>query len=78
MDTAPLIHIGGWPGAGKRTIGRIVADYSGGRLIDNHLMLDAAGAIYDRGVPGWSVLREEVREAVFAHAQACPRRWRLC
>ncbi|WP_300055645.1 hypothetical protein [uncultured Roseobacter sp.] len=50
----------------------IVADHLGGRLIDNHLMLDAAGAIYDRGTSGWSVLREEVREVVFAHARRLP------
>ncbi|MDW3222230.1 MAG: hypothetical protein R8G34_04980 [Paracoccaceae bacterium] len=72
MATAPVIHIGGWPGAGKRTIGRIVADHLGGRLIDNHIMLDAACAIYERGTSGWSVLREEVREVVLDHAKDLP------
>ncbi|MEO1364182.1 MAG: nucleoside kinase [Pseudomonadota bacterium] len=72
MTAAPVIHIGGWPGAGKRTIGRIVADRLGGRLIDNHLMLDAARAIYARGTPGSMALREEVRELILSHARRLP------
>ena len=72
MAVAPVIHIGGWPGAGKRTIGRIVADRLGGRLIDNHLMLDAARALYARGTPGSVALREEVREVILSHARRLP------
>jgi len=73
MPAAPVIHIGGWPGAGKRTIGRLVADRLKGRCIDNHIMLDAARAIYPRGTDGSSVLREEVRAVVLRHAAALPR-----
>ena len=65
---APVIHIGGWPGAGKRTIGRHLAARLNARLIDNHIMLDAARAIYDRGSPGAAELREEVREVILTHA----------
>ena len=73
MPRAPVIHIGGWPGAGKRTIGRLVAERLTGRCIDNHIMLDAARAIYPRGTAGSSALREEVRAVVLRHAEALPR-----
>ena len=72
MGVAPVIHLGGWPGAGKRTIGRLVADRLQARLIDNHIMLDAARAIYERGTPGSSALREEVRDVVLRHARTLP------
>lgn len=35
-----LYHLVGWPGAGKRTIGTALAQQSGARLMDNHLMAD--------------------------------------
>ncbi len=72
MPGAPVIHIGGWPGAGKRTIGRIVANRMSGRLIDNHIMLDAARAIYARGTEGSLQLREEVRAVIMSHARKLP------
>ncbi|WP_299687036.1 hypothetical protein [uncultured Tateyamaria sp.] len=73
MPVAPVIHIGGWPGAGKQTIGHVVADRFGGRLIHNHLMLDAARAIYARDTPESVAMREEVRGVIFGHALALPR-----
>ncbi|MEL7093665.1 MAG: hypothetical protein AAFN94_18240, partial [Pseudomonadota bacterium] len=73
MGAAPVIHIGGWPGAGKQTIGRIVADRLGGRLIHNHLMLDAARALYARDTPEGKAMREEVRGVILAHARRLPR-----
>ena len=72
MGVAPVIHIGGWPGAGKRTIGRLVADKLGGRLIHNHLMLDAARALYARDTPQSIAMREEVRTLILAHARRLP------
>ncbi|MEM9580322.1 MAG: nucleoside kinase [Pseudomonadota bacterium] len=72
MTSAPIIHIGGWPGAGKRAIGTELAKRMGGRLIDNHIMLDAARAIYERGTLGSSALREEVRAVLMSHAVKLP------
>lgn len=72
MSVAPIIHIGGWPGAGKHTIGRLVADRLGGRLIHNHLMLDAARALYARDTPESVAMREEVRALILSHARKLP------
>ncbi|WP_171129226.1 MULTISPECIES: nucleoside kinase [unclassified Ruegeria] len=73
MSVAPVIHIGGWPGVGKMTIGRILAETLGGRLIHNHLMLDAARAIYARNTPESVAMREEVRHLIFDHARRLPK-----
>ncbi|WP_170463957.1 AAA family ATPase [Ruegeria arenilitoris] len=73
MATAPVIHIGGWPGVGKMTIGRIVAEKLGGRLIHNHLMLDAARAIYARNTPESVEMRGDVRNAILSHARRLPK-----
>ena len=73
MSVAPVIHIGGWPGVGKMTVGRIVADKLGGRLIHNHLMLDAARALYARNTQESVEMREEVRELILSHARRLPK-----
>ena len=70
--TAPVIHICGWPGSGKATIGRILAHQLGGRLIENHLMIDPASAVFDRGDPRHAALRREVRTAIFRATCALP------
>jgi hypothetical protein len=72
MTSAPVVHISGWPGAGKQTIGRHVATKLSGRLIHNHLMLDAARAIYARDTPESIAMREEVRALILAHARRLP------
>ncbi|MBB96282.1 MAG: nucleoside kinase [Rhodobacteraceae bacterium] len=68
----PVIHICGWPGSGKATIGRILAQRLGGRLIDNHLSLDPASALFARGDPGHAPLRATIRAAIDAAAIALP------
>ncbi|MCG7518491.1 hypothetical protein [Ruegeria sp. Ofav3-42] len=66
MRDEPLtIHIVGWPGSGKRTIGLALADMLGGRLIDNHLMLNPASALFDRSDPRHAVLRRTVRSSIY-------------
>ncbi|MGD9919972.1 MAG: nucleoside kinase [Pseudorhodoplanes sp.] len=37
-----IIHLNGWPGIGKLTIGRVLAERLGARLVDNHLLHDVA------------------------------------
>ncbi|GGX57588.1 hypothetical protein GCM10007385_28120 [Tateyamaria omphalii] len=72
MAVAPVIHIGGWPGAGKKAIGQRVANRLGGRLIHNHLMLDAARALYARDTLESIAMREEVRSLILDHARRLP------
>lgn len=37
-----IIHLNGWPGVGKKTIGEILAQRIGARFIHNHLLHDVA------------------------------------
>jgi len=41
-----IIHINGRPGSGRRSIGQIPAALIGGRLLDNHTMLNPAEALH--------------------------------
>lgn len=74
MSAAPVIHIGGWPGSGKCTIGKALTAICGGRLLDNHIFLDAARAVFDRGTPDCARLREEVRAVILNAALELPKR----
>ena len=63
-----VLHINGWPGCGKLTIGRIVAGRLGARLLDNHTLLNPASALFDRDDPLHGALRQEVRAIVLGYA----------
>jgi len=65
-----LIHINGWPGAGKLTVGRALAERLGGALLDNHTLLNPAEALFDRKDPGYAELRSGVRRLVLQGAAA--------
>lgn len=69
---APLIHLCSWPGAGKYTIGRALAEQIGGRLLHNHLALDPANALYDRSDPRHAPFRVELRELIYQEAEELP------
>ncbi len=70
--SAPVIHICGWPGSGKRTIALHLRDRIGARLIDNHLILNPASALFDRGTVERSRLREELRAVTYRAAESLP------
>ncbi|MGB3556871.1 MAG: AAA family ATPase [Jannaschia sp.] len=72
MKAAPVVHICGWPGSGKRTIGKALCRRIGGRLIDNHLILDAAAALFKRGTRESSDLRETLRQVLYDAARTLP------
>lgn len=69
---APLIHLCSWPGAGKYTIGRALAEQIGGRLLHNHLALDPANALYDRSDPRHAPFRADLRELIYREAEELP------
>ncbi|WLR93444.1 nucleoside kinase [Shinella zoogloeoides] len=74
MNGAPglIVHINGWPGTGKLTIGRLLADRLGARLLDNHTMINPAEALFSRRDPLHYSLRNAVRDAVFEHLLRAP------
>ncbi|MBB4115730.1 thymidylate kinase [Rhizobium sp. BK226] len=63
-----IIHINGWPGTGKLTVGRLLAKRLGARLIDNHTLLNPAEALFSRSDPLHASLRGQIRHAFFDHA----------
>ncbi|CTQ51158.1 hypothetical protein [Jannaschia donghaensis] len=72
MTSAPVIHICGWPGSGKRAIARLLRDRIGGRLLDNHLILDPASALFARGTPERATLRDDLRRMLYDAALSLP------
>ncbi len=62
-----VVHINGWPGSGKLTIARHLAEMLGARLADNHTLINPAEALFARSDPLYRSLRSAVRESVFEH-----------
>lgn len=67
-----VVHINGWPGSGKLTISRVVAKRLGGRLIDNHSLLNPAECLFERSDPRFQTVRKAIRTLVFDHAATLP------
>jgi gluconate kinase len=68
-----IIHLNGWPGVGKKTIGQLVASRLGARFIHNHLLHDMAIACHGLNDPARWVMYEQVRQAAYAGLRARPR-----
>jgi len=60
-----LINLNGWPGAGKLTVGRIVAQKLNGSLLDNHTILNVASAVTKPGTPEYYETARAVRRIAF-------------
>lgn len=60
-----LINLNGWPGVGKLTVGRILAKTLGGRLLDNHTLLNVGSALAEQGTRQFYDLARSVRSAAF-------------
>jgi hypothetical protein len=67
-----VVHINGWPGTGKLTIARCLARRLGGRLLDNHTLLNPAEALFNRRNPKWQELRSSIRALVLDFAAQLP------
>lgn len=61
-----IIHLNGWQGAGKRTIGELIATSLRAHFIHNHLLHDVALVCAGAGSPERWVLYETVRSAAYA------------
>lgn len=68
-SAAPVIHICGFPGSGKFTIGRCLAKRIGGKLLHNHLALEPASALFDRTDARHATLRAQVRAVIYSAAR---------
>lgn len=65
MSGGLIVHLNGWPGVGKLTVGRALAERLGARLIDNHLLHDVAIRCTGLADPGRWPLYEKVRHAAY-------------
>lgn len=67
-----LIHINSWPGAGKKTIGELLAARISARFLHNHHLLDLVAACCDRNDTQWQPLYDRVREAAYESLASRP------
>ncbi len=68
-----IIHINGWPGVGKLTVARIVAEKLGARLVDNHVILNPALAIVEHNSASFTEITQEIRKLLRQHMAQAPR-----
>lgn len=67
-----VLHLNGWPGSGKCTIGQILAERLNGRLLDNHALLNPAEALFERHDPLHVLLWQAVRQVTLDYAAKLP------
>ena len=67
-----IIHLNGWPGTGKLTVARVVAQKLDARLLDNHTLHDVAGRLCDRHTVEYWELYYQVRDAAYKRVRALP------
>ncbi|CAD6567148.1 MAG: hypothetical protein TREMPRED_003349 [Tremellales sp. Tagirdzhanova-0007] len=61
-----IILINGHPGVGKLTVAReLVKILPDAKVFDNHLLIDAVAALYERDHPAYYPLRKALRSAIF-------------
>ena len=60
-----IVHINSYPGVGKLTIGRALADLIGGKLLDNHSVFNVAFALTEFRSPAFYDAVREVREIAY-------------
>jgi predicted kinase len=60
-----IVHINSYPGVGKLTIGRALADLIGAKLLDNHSVFNVAFALTEFKSPAFYDAVREVREIAY-------------
>lgn len=60
-----LIHINGFPGVGKLTVARELEKLTGGRLIDNHAIINLAYLATEHGTPEFFDLHKSLTAALY-------------
>ena len=60
-----IVHINSYPGVGKLTIGRALADLTGGKLLDNHTVFNVAFALTQFKSPAFYDTVRAVREIAY-------------
>lgn len=61
-----IVHLNGWPGVGKKTVGEVLARRLGGRFLHNHLLYDLAVAVTGHDDPDRWTLYESLRATTYA------------
>ena len=67
-----ILHINGWPGSGKYTVGRIVAERLGARFVPNHVIIGPGLAIDAFDSPAFKATVRAVRRIVFGQIVEAP------
>ena len=67
-----IVSINGWPGVGKLTVGRVLAQRMNGRLLDNHRILDLATVASEPGTDSFYETVRALRKIVFHSLLALP------
>ncbi len=60
-----IVHLNGWPGVGKQTVGRVLAERLGARFVHNHVLHDVAIACAGFDDAARWPLYEQVRSAAY-------------
>jgi len=70
---AVIVHINSYPGVGKLTIGRALAELIGGKLLDNHSVFNVAFALTEFRSPAFYDTVRAVREIAYRRILDLPR-----
>ena len=68
-----LIHLNSYPGVGKLTIGRLVEDQIGGKLLDNHSIYNVALALTPFKSDEYYQAIRDVRQVAYDLVEGLPR-----
>jgi predicted kinase len=67
-----IVHINGYPGVGKLTVGRALAEAIGGRLVDNHSIYNLAFALTEPKSAAYFETLRAVRAIAFRRVLELP------